>query len=220
MSLQDISHLGFGGRGLNADLLKALAELQGLKFNIVEGAAAEAAIALSGIEYNDTLIAVLNMTDLADLDVADFTIADRRASGTFNVDSTVEDGDTIELNGKIYIFEEVDSYENICYNPAPGVIPIVVGACGVDVNEVADRLAKTIMSNDKDIEASADDDFVTVIWRTPGTAGNSITMGDEYANGHVTASGSTLSGGTATQSFSGADSTASKKLLVVWADKQ
>jgi hypothetical protein len=67
--------------------------------------------------------------------------------------------------------------------------------------------------------ASAASDVVTIIYRTAGTGGNSIALAVTGSNSHAARSGATLAGGTATSAIKIGSDTSSKKLLVVWYNK-
>lgn len=67
MALRTTTLLGQGGSGLNDRLPLILAELQSLKFKTVTGAAAVTNIAIAGITTKATIVAAVNLTDLADV---------------------------------------------------------------------------------------------------------------------------------------------------------
>jgi phage tail sheath gpL-like len=198
---------------------KVLAELQGLTFSLVAGDGAATAIPITGIEPEDTVKAVLNLTDLTEIDVTTVSIVDRKATGTLTIATTLASGDVVGVNGKSYTFTE--SPYNIAQNFAPGVVPITVNPSGVDVAVVAARLAQIIMSSDNSLTATSALGVVTVTDRTPGTAGNSKTLTVAASNGHVTRSAATFAGGAAaaSQAIKIVGSTAAKKLLVIWYNK-
>ncbi|PWT91203.1 MAG: hypothetical protein C5B54_05720 [Acidobacteria bacterium] len=215
MSLESIRGLGSGGTGIPDELAKAIAELQGLQVTLVSGANADTQIPITNMEVDDTVISVVNLTDGAQVDPGTVTIGDRRAKGTLTV-GTVEDGDTCGVNGKTYTFTEIA--ETIAYNAPPGIVPFTV-ASPFDSDPIAARLAKVIMSSDSTVFCTVADNVVTIWNRAAGTVGNSKTLSITGANGHVTRSGATLAGGSATNGISISSSTASKKLLVFWFDK-
>jgi hypothetical protein len=217
MSLTSLSGLGFGGAGIPDAMPKAIAELQGQMFSLVAGAAANTAIAIPGIEATDTVKTVLDLTTPATIPAANVTVIDRRASGTITLLSTIADGDVIAVNGKSYTFTEM--HTNPSSSAGPGVIPITTTPSGVDVDAVAAKFANVLMSSDSNISASHVAGVVTVTWRVAGTAGNSVTLSVANAHGHATASGATLTGGTATTGIKISTTTAGKNLLVVWYDK-
>lgn len=219
MSLRSNSNLG-----VSNEAQQVFAELQGLTISgPLAGAAAGTAIACTGIEIEDTIKKVLleDATSgvIAD-DTANVTIVDRRAKGTLTVGSGVVDADTVVVAGKTYTFTEVE--ETICYNAPPQVVPISVGPSGVDVDVVADRLAKVIMSSDSRLQAVASQDgsgLVTIYFRTAGTGGNAMTLDVTGANSHITRSGATFSGGTATNAVKSTTNTTGKNLMVFWFNK-
>lgn len=65
MTMESLKGLGQGGAGIPDRLPKALKELQGLTFTVVTGATATTAITLTGITAKDTVCAVINLTDNA-----------------------------------------------------------------------------------------------------------------------------------------------------------
>src|ERR1043165_4741731 len=149
MSLESLSRLGFGGSSGPDALPKVLAELQGLTFTLAAGANANTAITVAGLEREDTIAAILNMTDLSNVNVAHATIQDRRATGTITLTTGIEDGDTIAVNGKPYTFKEFEV--NPSHSPDVQVVPITVNPSGIDIDVVGARLASIIMSNDSNI---------------------------------------------------------------------
>jgi len=203
-------------RNPGQDLPKIVAELQGLTFSLVAGAAADTAIAVTGIEAEDTVIKALNLTDLTEISLATLTVGNRQATGTLTVGDGIADGDTVTVNGKVYTFRDV--VESPSYNAAPAIIPFDYDVSGSDEAVVAARLAKVLMSNDSALSAVAVGAVVTVTWRVAGTVGNAKTLVTSGA--HVVVSGATLSGGTATNGVKFSGDTSSKKILLVWFNKQ
>jgi len=127
MSLQSLSRVGFGGSGANDALPKAIAELQGLTISLLTGAGAAEAIALAGIEAEDTILKALMFAAGVPSDItSQASIASRFASGTVTCLTTLVDGDTVTVNGKVYTFTEM--VESITTNIAPQVVPITVTA--------------------------------------------------------------------------------------------
>lgn len=219
MSLEVLTNLGFGGSGGQDKVPKVLAELQGETFTLVDGAGAATAIPITGIEPEDTVAAVLNLTDLAQIAIGTVSIVDRKATGTLTLATTVASGDVVGVNGKSYTFTELPY--NIATNYAPGVVPITVNPSGIDVTIVAARLAQVIMSSDNSLTATSAAGVVTITDRTAGVAGNSKTLTVTGSNGHVTRSAATLAGGAAaaSQAIKIVGSTTGKKLWVVWYNK-
>ncbi len=218
MSLVSLRNLGYAGPA-GDPVVKALAELQGLTITgPVTGATGGSAIAVVGIEPEDTILNITNLTDLTAVNLAHVTIADRRAVGTLTIGAAVTDGDTVVVNGKTYTFTDVE--EPITYNAAPGIVPFQTDPSGAnDTTATAARLARAIMSNDSQLTVVAALAVVTIYYRTPGTGGNSKTLSVAGSNAHVTKSATTLLGGTATSSISCSDSTATKQLLIFWLNK-
>ena len=218
MSLQSLTNIGFGGSGGADNVPKVLAELQGLTFSYITGAAANTSMPVAGMEPEDTLKSVYNLTDLTEADITHCTINDRRATGTITILTTLVNLDTVTVNGKVYTFRE--QVESIASNLAPNVVPITVLPSGVVVATVAARLAQIIMSNDSTLVCTAALGVVTIKDRVAGTAGNSKTL--VTSSGHATVSAATLAGGAAVGAANGfkcSDSLAAKKLQVIWYNK-
>jgi hypothetical protein len=127
--------LGYGGAGNNDRLPRILAEIQGLTISgPYAGAAAGVAIPVpdnNGIQYNDTILKVLMFAAGVPSDVtSDASIVDLRAFGTITVLTTVVDGDTVTVNGKVYTFKQATVTPS--YDIPPFVVPINVGPSGID----------------------------------------------------------------------------------------
>jgi len=215
-NLKSLRNVGFGGAGGDADVPKVLAELQGLTVSgPIAGAGANASLVVAGIDSEDTIIKCLDLTTPADVAVGTITILDRRAQGTVTLLGTLVDADTVTVNGKVYTFKNI--VVNFTTNLANRVIPITQGS--VNVTDAATRLANSIMSNDSTLTCTTAAGVVTVIARTPGTAGNSIALVTSSA--HATVSGATLAGGLAAASGGIKTSvvTTGKNLLLFWYDK-
>lgn len=201
------------------DLPKILTELQGLNVSgPIAGATGGTQIAVPGMETEDTILNITDITTPAAVDLTHVTITERRAKGTLTV-GTVADGDTIIVNGITYTFK--DLVESIAFNALPRTIPFQSDPSGAnDTTKTAARLAQVIMSADPTLTAVSALAVVTVFNRTAGTAGNSKTLSVAGSNSHVTRSGANLAGGTATQGFACSDSTSGKNLMVYWYNKQ
>jgi hypothetical protein len=216
----NVRNLGFGGTGIPDAMPQAIAELQGMRLSVVTGAAAGTVVPVTGMDPEDHIGAVVNLTDLVDVALNTITIGARNASATITCLTTAVDGDKVTVNGKAYTFKDVVVHTS--YNTPPGVVPIDITPSGSNPNEMASRLAKAIMSGDSTLTASVavgTPTIVTVKVRQPGTAGNSYTLAE--TGNAVTISGATFTGGTAAGSsgFSSSVSLAAKKLLVLWYDK-
>lgn len=216
--LESVTNLGFGG----PEAKKIIAELQGLTFSLVAGAAGGTVMAVPNMEDEDTIAQAINLTDLTV--PAGLAIADRRAQGTITCLTSLADGDTVVVNGKTYTFKDVDV--NICYNTPPRTVPVAIDASGVaDAEQAATNLATAIMSGDSGFTCVVEEDEssppllakVRVIWRTRG-AGNQKTLTE--SGGGVTLSGATLAAGSATAGFTSTDNLSGKTVLVVWYNKQ
>lgn len=209
--MQSISLLGWGGKGVNTDLPKAIAELQGLTISgPLTGAASGTAIALTGIDLGDTVVKAL-MQDGTTAQITDVTsnlsVVDRRAQGTLTLSGVVA-GDKVAVNGKTYTFVAAPNF-------ATNLTPRQV-AVGATDTATAANLVKSIMSADSTLFASSNAAVVTVYARALGTSGNAITLDVSLSNAHITKSGATLAGGTATQGVVLNTNTTSNKLFVIW----
>jgi hypothetical protein len=221
----NVSNLGFGGSGIPDAMPQAIAELQGLTLSVITGAAAGTVMPVTGMDPEDHLGGVVNLTDLESVDVATCTVSERNASATITCLTTAADGDTVVVNGKTYTFKDVVVHTS--YNTPPYVVPTDITPSGSDPEEMASRLATAIMSGDSTLTATVGPNadspplqaVVTVKVRSAGTAGNAYTLTE--TGGAVTVSGATFSGGTAEGSagFTCTSSLAAKKVLVLWYDK-
>jgi len=226
MTLQSLkSSLGYGGAGLNDRLPKILAELQGLTISgPLAGAGASTAIAVplttdsggtGGIEYTDTILKSFiqnGTTALITDDTANVTIVDRRAKGTLTLTGVVA-GDIVTVDGKNY------TAVNFTPTPTNGQVGAYNFAVGATDAITAQNLAVAIMSADATITCTVATTVVTVICQTLGTVGNAITLDVSLSNGHVAKSGTTLTGGTATNAIKTTTNTTGNFVILVWFDK-
>jgi len=214
----NVSNLGFGGTGIPDALPQAVAELQGFRMIVVNGAVNGTLMPVAGMDPEDTIAAVVDLTALASVDPTTCTVGARNASATITCLATAVDGDSVTVNGKKYTFKDIIVHTS--YNAPPGVVPTDITPSGSNPTEMATRLAKAIMSGDSTVTASAAGAIVTVRVRQPGTAGNSYTL-SELGNA-VTISGATFAGGTSTasQGFTSTVNLSTKKVLVLWYDKK
>lgn len=225
MSMVNVTNLGFGGSGIPDSLPKAIAELQGLTLTVITGAAAGTLMPVPGMDPEDTIGSVVDLTGLASVDPTTCTIQGRNASATITCLTTAVDGDKVTVNGKAYTFKDVVVHTS--YNPPPGVVPTDITPSGSDPEEMADRLSKAIMSGDSTLTASVGPNaaspplqtVVTVKVRAAGVAGNAYTLTETGTA--VTVSGATFSGGVAAASagFTSTVNLSAKKVLVLWYDK-
>lgn len=226
MSMVNVSNLGLGGSGIPDALPKAIAELQGMELDLVTGAAGGSTVVVEGMDPEDHIKSIINLTDLAAVDMSTITIVSRNALATITCLTTAADGDYVTVRGKRYTFKDV--VVSPSYNAPPGVVPTDITPSGSDPEEMADRLAKAIMSNDSLLTASVEEDSssppllakVVVTARTPGTGGNAYGLTETGTA--VTVSGANFTGGVAAGSagFSSSGSLSGKKLLVLWFDKR
>lgn len=224
MSMVSIRNLGFGGSGIPDALPKAVAELQGLKFLVVAGQSNGTVMVVPDMDAEDTIAAIINLTDNTNEDVGITTIKSRRASTLISCLTTAAEDDTIVVNGKTYTVKDV--VVNPSYNAPPGVVPIEITLSGNDAEELADRLAKAIMSGDSSVTCTLELDSasppaytkVRVTVREPGVAGNSYTVSE--VGTAVTTTGSFTGGlADAGAGFVSTDTQSGKTLLVIWYDK-
>jgi hypothetical protein len=210
--LQKINWLGFGGAGIPTSLPRAIAELQGQTFSLLAGAGANTAIAVPGIEAYDTVQKALLFSGGAFSDItANVTVIDRRATGTLTIGTGVTIGDVVTVNGKSY---SIAAAASITTNFAAGSVGI-----GIDNNSTATALAQAIMSGDSSLTCSVTNNVITVQNRVSGTVGNTVTLDVSQSNGHVTRSGATLAGGTATQGIKVSSDTTSGQIILIWWSK-
>lgn len=211
---ETLNQMGNGGAHLNTRLPKVLAELQGLTFDVLTGAAANSQINVaSGIEIQDTIAKAIQFTAGVPSDcTANVTVVDRRAQGTLTVGAAIAEGDKVTVNGKVYTFKAGTPTTSTTMLP----LTVYIGASN---NVAAQNLANCIMSCDSAITCTVTNNVVTVIWRVAGVAGNAITMSDAQANAHVTKSGANLAGGTATQGIKCTLNTTGNTIMLVWFKK-
>lgn len=217
MGMVNVTNLGFGGSGIPDSLPKAIAELQGMKMSIVAGAAANTLIVVPGMDPEDTIGSIVDLTTPASVDPATCTVQGRNASATITALVTAADGEFVTVNGRKYTVRDV--VVNPSYNAPPGVVAVDVTPSGTDAVALAKALATAIMSGDSSLTCTVVGAVVTVLVRQPGTAGNSYTLSE--TGNSFTVSGANFAGGSAAASagFKSTVSTAGKNLLVVWYDR-
>lgn len=72
--MRALKFLGWGGSGLNTDLLPAMTELQGMRVAAVTGAGADTNMTLTGIKAGDYVLSIVNMTDGTNVSMAGLVI--------------------------------------------------------------------------------------------------------------------------------------------------
>lgn len=143
------------------------------------------------------------------LTAAAVSIVDLRAKATLTLASVVA-GDTAVVNGKTYTF--ITATVTPSYNLAP--YAVVVGASDT---ASATNLAAAINSMDGSLlVCTSAAGVVTVQAVAEGTAGNAITT---VGSPHITASGSTLSGGSATNAIKVTSDTTGAQVFIHWYKK-
>lgn len=215
--LVQIGSMGYGGEHLNTVLPKALIELQGLFLSgPLAGTTADTAIAVvDGIDVQDTIVKVLGQTGAgvwSDL-TADTTINSLNAQGTITIDGGVA-GDIITVDGINYTLSAIE------LSPTSALPPRTVPVGATDILTAA-ALAQSINAADGNVWATASttEAVVTIQARAEGVAGNAITLSVASSNGHATASGATLAGGSATNSISISTVTTGSTVFMLWFKK-
>ena len=107
-----------------------------------------------GMDPEDHIGAAVDLTTPASIDPTTLSVQGRNAEAIITCLTTAVDGDTVTVNGKVYTIKDVVVHTS--YNAPPGVIPIDINPSGTDVELIADRLAKAIMSGDSTVTASVD----------------------------------------------------------------
>jgi len=206
---------GHGGTGLYDGTLKALlTEAQGLKVALVAGAAS-GKLNIAALRPEDTIKVALHLvgagtavTDVVDI-TSTTTISTVFASGTVTFASAVA-ADTVTLRGKVYTFRAAPSIKAATYEVALGtgnVTPAANLAAAINIREAGV------------LNAVAANDVVTITALAEGVGPNAYTLAS--INGtRLAVSGATLTGGTATGGIDAGVSTASGKVLVLYANKQ
>lgn len=215
MALESVSPLlGQGGVGLNDQLGGVVTELQGLKIDVLTGAAADTKMDLAAIRDVDTIIAAVEMSAASNPvdQTANMSIASVVATGTLTI-VTAGDGDTAEVRGVTYTFKD-----------APTELTDV-RRVDADDNANASRLADAINRYETrysegwveaQVTANAATNVVTVTAVDEGTAANSFSLA---GTGGVTPSGATLTGGDTTGGVLCTADLSSNVLMVWWMDK-
>ena len=207
MSLESVTGLGIGGAGIHDRLPKILKELQGFTTTLVAGAVANTKIDVAALRSEDTILAALKFDTGVPSDVlGTLTVEDVRASGTLTLSGVVAD-DTAVVNGKTYTFK---ASANALRREVT-----VGGSDTITATNLKNKINEVEANGS--VVASSSGAVVTIKAKAEGTGGNSIALG---ATTHVTRSGATLTGGTATGGFKlSADSTGTNVLLL-WFNKK
>ena len=181
--MENASNQGFPG-----ELKKVLKELQGLRRATVTGAAGDTPVAVAGLDDDDTLLSVYSLdaagqpTDRT----SGMSIVSRRASGTIQVGTEVED-DTVTVQGIVYTLRATLT--------GTGNEVLI----GVDADATAVNLAAAINNAEVNraggalLKATVSTDTVTVTAYVKGTAGNAYTLAQSAAS--FTLSGAVLENG-------------------------
>jgi phage tail sheath gpL-like len=210
-----VGSTGYGGQWLNTVLPKILLELQGLTISgPLAGAGANTAIAVTdGIDTQDTILKSLYFVAGSNpVDVTSSTsIVSLKATGTLTLSGVVA-GDAVSVNGKVYSF--VVGPQTPTSGNAPGQVYV-----GTSDTLTAAALANMIESQDLTLDASASTNVVTITAKAEGTAANSVALSVANSNSHVTASASTLAGGSTTNAIKVSSSTSSGSILLFWFKK-
>lgn len=212
MSLEALNGIGYGGvAGQRLNIV--LQELQSRTHVILAGTTAVTQIPLAGIEYTDTVQAVIRFNAGVPSDVtSEVSITDRRAVGTLTLAAVVV-GDTAVVNGKTYTAVSVPVV--IANSGGLGSRNFNVGAS--DTLTAANLAAAINSYADGVVTASSAAAVVTIKAVALGVGGNAVTLG---ATLHFTRSAATLAGGTATQGILlSTTNTTGNTLMVTWAKK-
>lgn len=206
--LQSINRFGYGGSGFSS-LGRILKELQSFKVDgPFAGATANTLIPVSDIKAADTISKALFLSGGTFTDItANVSVASLGATGTLTLNGVVA-GDTAVVNGKTYT---AVAFNRTLVNG--NVLPFQF-AVGANNAATAQNLADAINASDPvSITATAAAAVVTVTADTDGTGGNSIGL---VGGARLTASGSTLAGGSATNGIKSTSSTAGGQVLIFW----
>lgn len=204
-------------------LLALLKEQQGLTVTVIDGAAADTAMAVAAIQPEDTILSAIKFMDVWAAptdDKANITIQGITASGLITIAGNPVEGDTVTVRGTVYTFKAV-----------PSDITHVKTTAG-DNTAMASRLAAVINAYESRYESQLNGDgqrtpalkatsalgVVTLKSLVGGTAGNAYTLTENATN--VTVSGATLTGGSATGSIKSTTDLSAATIVLVWVNKK
>lgn len=196
-----LKSIAMPGEGLEPHVLR----LQGLRMDLLAGDTAGDKIDVADIRPGDVIVAALNNDagTLTDIKAA-VSIFDLRASGTLTLSGVVAD-DACTVGGLVYTFKAA---------PSETYAQVLLGT--TDAASAANLAAaitarRQAPGQPNDYYATASGDVVTVKARAEGTAGNATTL---VGSTHITASGETLAGGSATGGIKSSGDT--NQIILVW----
>lgn len=227
MTMQALpASFGKGGSNLTDGTLKAvLQELQGLRVDIVAGAAAGTKMNVAALRLEDTLLCAAVTTDAAAAavvnDVANLTIQATKAFGTITISGNPVDGETFVVNGKTYTFKAVplNAYQpKITAGDNTAMAAAVARAINAYESRALDGIGATGYATPAVVATSALG-VVTVTAVADGAAGNAITLTEGATNVAVTGAG-TLTSGTDTGGIKSTTNLTGKTVTLTWFNKQ
>lgn len=211
---------GIGGAHLNDDLKGILQELQGLKIEVVAGAAAGTKMNVTGLRDEDTILAAIVSTDaggaLAE-DKANITIEDLRASGTITV-AAVANADAVNVNGVTYTFKDEPTLATDVPRTA-GDNDANAAALAAAINAYETRRTGGGYAT-ASVVASVASAVVTVTAVEEGTGGNAYVLTSTNGTRLAVTGSGTLTGGSATGGFKSTTDLSSKSVILAYFDKQ
>lgn len=216
MALYDSSKIGPGGAGFQGtgpgSAAAILGELQGLKVELLAGAAQDTKIDLAAIRAEDTILKCLDNNAGTITDVTATTaITDIRAKGWLFFDG-VTVGETFEVAGVTY---------TMVSSASPTITDVLVGA---NNTEAAENAAAAINAYEASVDRTGPA-LVSAIrnWSTvyvtailEGAAGNAYTLAGDTG---ITVSAATLENGSDTGGVESTSGT-TNQLILFWYDKQ
>lgn len=223
MSLESLGNANSLGNLVK--LAAVLTELQGLKFTVVDGAAAGTKMNVAAMRAEDTIHLALKLDDVWAAptdDKANITIQPTKASGTITIAGNPVADETVTVNGVVYTWKAAGALTDRRHvKITAGDNTAMAAALAAAINGYENRV-ETALTGDANhsgtIVATSALGVVTVTAVADGTAGNSITLVEASTN--VTVSGATLAGGTATGGIKSTTDLSTSTLLLVWSDKR
>jgi hypothetical protein len=205
--------LGQGGTGIENAMPRAIRELAGLSIDVLVGAKKDTKIEVPAIRTEDTILSAWNVATGVISDVtANMSIVSTKATGTLVLDTVIAN-ETATVNGVVFT----------CKAAPSSITHFLLGDTDA---ETTDNLAATLNAYQtryggpspiQYVAESDGTDTVTITAYADGTAGNAITIvGDDT----ITASGATLSGGTATGGVVSDADQDGDQIILFWFNKR
>lgn len=215
-----------GQNGVTPALRKLLVEIQRLRIAVVAGASAGTKMNVAAMRTEDTILAALIEDTTSGVtsadDAANITIQSTTASGTVTC-ASVEDGDTVEVDSKVYTFKTTPSAD---YHVAIGADD-TASATNLKnaVNSYENRYTGSAVNKPKVIATSALGvvTFTAAATLNPAVAdvaGNSITLVSSNGTRLAVTGSGTLTNGTNTGGIKSTTNLTGKALILYWYDKQ